>query len=297
MRRLTYTDQNGISYVLNDDISASLVWNGLRGFGMPRLSLATQRVPYQSGAALLGAPYMAPREMRVALDVSKATFDARIAYERTLRRNLSPFKDTDSLGTLTVQDTGNSVTRAIDCWLVEAPDPDEQGPFASTVVLTFFAPDPFFYDPTVQTENLALAGDSGITFPITFPITFGSTTIDSYVYPNNQGDVETWPTIRVNGPGANIELTNDTTGKTLALTTGGGVTLDVGDYVTIDMAEATVTWYDATDGSTTSVIEKLSDASEFWPLVRGVNAVHGEMTATVSGSIVFSYYLYYQSGG
>lgn len=293
MRRLTYTDPNGISYVLNDDVNAFLVWGGLRGFGVLRAQPAEQRVPYQDGVDVQGV-YTGPRTMRVALDVSKSSHDALLAWERSLARNLSLYKNVASLGTLTVQDTGNSVTRAIDCWMVECPDPEEIGPFNSTVILSFWAPLPWFYDPTERTETLALQGDGGIQFPVQFPVQFPSTTIDSYVYPNNTGDVETWPTIRIAGPGDNIEITNDTTGKTLSLAYGAGVTLDAGDYVTIDMAAATVEWYDATDGSTNSVIELTE--GEFWSLVRGVNAIHCKMTSATSGSIRFVFTLFYQSG-
>jgi hypothetical protein len=233
--------------------------------------------------------------MQIGLQLVAASYSALTALNNTLARNVSSYKDEDTLGALKVV-TPDGRTRKIDCWMVEWPDLEADGPFTGLVEPTFWAESPWFYDPTALTETLALEGDGGITFPITFPITFGSTTIDSYVYPENTGDVETWPTIRVNGPGENIELTNVTTGKTLALTAGGGVTLAANDYVTIDMDAGTVTWWDNSGGTTTSVIEKLSAASEFWPLVRGENTIHGEMTAAVAASIVLTYTLYYQSG-
>lgn len=292
---LYYTDPAGFEYALNDGVNAYLLQNGMRGFGVQRVQVATERTPYTQGVARLGGPYTPAREMQVALQLMAASYSALAAYADTLARNVSAYKDTDSLGALKVV-TPDGRTRKTDCWMVEFPDIERDGPFTGVVAPTFWAESPWFYDPTVQSETLALAGDSGITFPITYPITFGSTTIDSYVYPDNTGDVETWPVIRINGPGATISLTNVTTGKVLALTAGGGVTLDAGDYVTIDMDAGTVTWYDASAGTTTSVVDKLSTASEFWPLVRGVNSIHGVMTSAVSASIVLTYTLYYQSG-
>lgn len=292
---LYYTDPDGFEYALNDGVNAFLRQNGMRGFGVQRVQAATERTPYTQGVARLGGPYTPERELQVALQLTAASYSALTAYNDTLARNVSAYKDTDSLGALRVV-TPDGRTRKIDCWMVEWPDPEQDGPFTAVVTPTFWAELPWFYDPTAQSETLALGGNSGITFPITFPITFGSTTIDSYVYPDNAGDVETWPVIRVNGPGANISLTNVTTGKVVALTAGGGVTLDVGDYVTIDMDDGTVTWFDLSGGTTTSVIAKLSTASEFWPLVRGINSVHGVMTSAVSASIVLTYTLYYQSG-
>lgn len=292
---VSYIDPDGFEYALNDGTNAYLRQNGLRGFGVQRVQVATQRTPYTQGVARLGGPYTPEREMQVALQLMGTSYSALTAYNDTLARNVSAYKDTDSLGALKVV-TPDGRTRKINCWMVEWPDVEQDGPFSGTVAPTFWAESPWFYDPTALTETLALAGDDGVTFPITFPITFASTTIDSYVYPENTGDVETWPTIRVNGPGENITLVNTTTSKTIALTADGGVTLDTGDYVTIDMDDGTVTWYDATDGSTTSVIAKLSTSSEFWPLVRGVNSIHGTMTDAVSASIVLTYTLYYQSG-
>jgi len=291
MRRLTYTDPNGISYVLNDDITASLKQGGLRGFGVPRLELATQRVPYQSGVALLGDPYMPSREMRVALDVSKATFGARIAWERALRRNLSPFKASGVLGTLTVEDTDNAVTRAIDCWMTECPDSEYLGPSVSTVFVGFLAPDPWFYDPTARVETLAMSG-GGVTFPVTFPVTFGATGINGNIYANNPGDIEAWPLVRIQATGgSNPELENVTTGKTIALTAGAGITLDVGDYIDIDMAEATVEWYDASvyDAEPEPITELLSDESEFWSIITGGNTIHVTMPGATSGSVMLIY--------
>ncbi len=292
---LSYIDPNGIEYALNDGVNSILRQNGMRGFGVQRVEVATERTPYTQGVARLGGPYTPAREMQVALRLAASTYADLVKYNDTLARNVSAYKDTDALGALKVV-TPDGRTRKIGCWMVDWPDPEQDGPFSAVVAPTFWAESPWFYDPTDQIETLALGGNSGITFPITFPITFGSTTIDSYVYPDNAGDVETWPTVRVNGPGANIEITNDTTSKTIALTAGGGVTLDAGDYVTIDMDAGTADWYDASTGITTSVLAKLSTASEFWPLVRGVNTLHGEMTGTVSGSIVISFTLYYQSG-
>jgi hypothetical protein len=289
MRRLTYTDPNGISYVLNDDITARLRWNGLRGFGILRPETLGQRVPYQDGVEALGL-YTGPREMRVALDISAATHAARLAYERAMRRNLSPYKDRSRLGVLTIEDVSNSISRAIACWLTECPDPEETGPFESAILLSFWAPQVFFYDPVPMVEAVAISG-GGLSYPITYPAVYGATGIDSHIYTDNPGDIEAWPMVRIQATGGtDPKIENKTTGRKFEL---DGVTLGVGDYVDIDMAEATVVMYDADAGTTASIIEKLSEESEFFPLVCGGNDIHVRLGLATSGSVTLTYYARY----
>jgi hypothetical protein len=288
MRRVSYTDPDGTVYLLNDGITAWLKKGGLFGFGMSRAELAMQRVPYQDGATLLGAPYTGPRELRVAVEIATSGLPSRLAYERAMRSALSPYKDTNVLGVLTLEDTDNAVTRHIDCWLVECPDAEHAGPGLSTLTYTFIAPAPFFYEAE-SVESTAMSG-GGITFPVTPPFEFIGTGIDAHINVTNPGDVEVWPVIRIVGDnGKDPTVENEATGKVLALTAAGGVTLDTGDYIDIDMAEGTVKLYDASAGTTTSIIELLSATSEFWSLKRGGNSIHVTMTLVTSGSVTLTY--------
>lgn len=287
-----YIDQNGIEYQINDNVDVFLKPGGMRGFGMLKATAQTEQIPYRDGSVLVGNLYTGERKMELALQVMLDDWAEVVAKCNAFRRNCSPYKDPSSLGKLKAVRPDGAM-RYIDCWLIEWPDPaGGDGPAATDVTPTFWAPNPFFYDPTQVTQTLAITGDSGITFPITFPITFGSTSIDSYIYPNNTGDVETWPMLRLNGPGSEPVIENEITEKKIEL---DSLTLAAGDYVTIDMENATVTWYDASAGTTTSIIEKLSNDSEFWPLARGENVIHVTMTDAVAGSIILSYYLRYLS--
>lgn len=293
MRRLSYTDPSGITYVLNDDLTAHLKRGGLTGFGALRPDIATQQVPGVDGVEVTGV-YTGPRTMRVAVDIVADDYDGLLDYVRTMRRSLSLYKDRETPGVLTVEDVGNSVTRSIDCWLTECPDPEYIGPDTAALVYSFWAKVPWFYDPTPASESLAMSG-GGVTFPITFPLTFGATGIDSYAYPNNAGDIETWPTIRIQAAGGeDPELENVTTGKAIALS---GITLDTGDYVEVNMAAGTVMYYDASayEAEEDSVIELLTDDSEFWNLRRGSNVVHATLGSATSGSITLAHTAYYQS--
>lgn len=298
--RLSYTDPNGLTYVLNDDTNATLRVGGLRGFGVLRAEIAKQRVPYQSGVAVLGQPYTPDREMSIALDVFRASYASRIAYVRALRRNLSLYKDADTLGTLIVQDTANNVTRHIRAWMIECPDEERLGPSGAVVVLTFWSPSPWFYDPTLQTVTLAINSAGGITFPVEYVddsgVEFTNVDIDDVLTFNNAGDVESWPRFVIYGPGQAPALENVTTDKVLSLP---DLVLADGDYVIIDMDAATVALYESDgygSGTLTSINEYLSDDSEFHSLRRGANQYQVSMSNSGSGSIVASWYNYYESG-
>jgi hypothetical protein len=293
-----HIDPNGIIYTLIDGVTTRYL--GDEGFGLENLQPITARTPYTHGAEPLGL-YAPPRELTLAIGLWAASGLLWQAQDNVLARTVSPFGVWDAtlerpaLHTLR-RVTEDGRTRDIDVWLIQysKPSSGRSGPLWGRRLLRYWAPYPFFYDPTEQTETLALGGDGGIVYPVTFPVTFDSTAIDAYVYPDNQGDIETWPRLRINGPGANIVITNETVDKKVELSAGGGLTLDVGDYVEIDMDAGTIDWYDASAGTTTSILEKMSADSEFWYLVRGVNTIHAVMTAAYTGSIVFNYYLYYQ---
>jgi hypothetical protein len=211
------------------------------------------------------------------------------AYNRALSRAVSAYKDTEALGALRVI-RPDGAERRIGCWMVEWPDPALTGPGSAVVTPAFWAESPWFYDPTLMTQTLSLS-TGGLAMPWTFPITFPATAIDTTVYPNNVGDVPTWPTIRIWGPGEDPSIENETTSKIMGLTQS----LDAGDYVDIDMEAGTVDWYDYSGGTTTPIIETISAASEFWELVRGENAVHIEVSDAYGGGVDFAFTLFYQS--
>ncbi len=294
--QFTHTDPNGTVYTLVDSVNTFFLEEA--GFGLNDLQPISARVPYQHGAAAMGL-YLPPRQFSLLIGIMHDTDAQWRAFDATLLGRLGPFKasvmpDIDDACIVT-RTTGDGRVRAIRCFLVgyDTGSAQKNGPLFGKRLITYWAPDPFWYDPTAQESILAISGDGGIEFPITFPIEFPETTIDQRIYVANTGHVETWPTIRINGPGVDPEIENETTGLTLDLSADSGITLDSGDYIDIDMDAATIEWYDATDGSTTNIIQKMSAASSFWPLRVGDNTVHVQMAGAYSGSVVFSYYLRY----
>ncbi len=284
--RFSYIDQNGLEFAINDQVNVFLRY-GMTGFGSVKTEASTTRVPYADGEELIGRIYTPARSMRIPLYVKGATHAAVVNRLNTLRHNLSPHKKPDAAATLKVIDPASN-ERHIGAWLAEFSDAEWDGPVFAAFWLEFQSEAATFYDPVARSETLSVSG-GGITFPITFPITFTSTAIDQTLSVNNSGDVEVWPTVRINGPGVNPEIENETTERIMAL----DQTLESGDYVDIDMEAATITFYDSSAGETSNIIDLMSDESEFWPLALGDNAIHVSMTSASSGSVIFTYYLRY----
>lgn len=284
-----YTDPNLIQYLIND--SSGTFFLEEDGFGLDGLEVIGERTPYQHGVAEKGM-YLPPRELLLSIGVLAASASAFQTLDDGLLRNLSPFKDEDSLGTLR-RVTHDGRTRDIDCWLAgySKGSKDKDGPLYAARLLRFYAPDPFFYDPTEYSESLVLPAAGGISFPLSFPVSILQTDIDGRVYPNNAGDVRTWPKVRITGPADDPTIENETTGKTVAITQ----TQDANDYIEIDMAEGTVVFWDNSGGTLTSILENISAASEFWALERGVNTIHITADNAATGTVTLSWYNRYAS--
>ena len=138
-----------------------------------------------------------------------------------------------------------------------------------------------------------MPADAGWSIPLSVPISLASTTIDGLIYVDNDGDVETWPTIRITGPCDDPEIENVTTGEKIEITQDQ----DAGDYIKINMEEATVVWYDSSAGlPTKNIIETISDGSTFWPLARGNNTLHIVADGAAGGTISVHFFKRYQQG-
>jgi len=281
-----YIDPDNVQYLLNDGVNRYLA--GFSGLGYEGGQQIVERVPYLDGADHKSM-YTAVREISVVLDF---VYDAQaelIEAERALRAALNAYKDKDTPGVLRVERAGT--TRDIAAMLVAFAEASaDRQVFNSRRALVFHAHDPWFYDPTEVSEAWAMPTQSGMSIPMSIPLSFSASVVTGYITVQNDGDVETWPVIRVDGPSDSPQITNTETGKAMKLTAGGGLLMDAGDYVDIDMENATVQWYDASAGTTTSVLSKVSSDSEFWPLVRGGNRISILVANPAGGSVTVSFY-------
>lgn len=292
---LSYIDPDGLEFALYDGVDTWLRPNGMTGFGALRVVVPSVQTPFVDGATLRGRPYTPPRVMSVEVGGAFSSHAALTAALAVQRSRMNPYRSPESLGTLRVV-TPDRRERRIAAWPVEITDPEMDGAVAVAFAYVFEAPFPFFYDPTARSETFGLANQGGVAVPWVFDdvtgLAFAEDDIDHRFTATNNGDVDTWPTIVIYGPGDSPTIENETTGKTMALTQ----TMDAGDTITIDMDAGTISFYDASAPSTTNIIANMGTASEFWALRRGDNTIHVTMSNANNGSAAFSWHDYYTAG-
>jgi hypothetical protein len=151
---------------------------------------------------------------------------------------------------------------------------DNADPSMRSFTFVMIAADPLLYGNTLETET----GDEtvvGTNFSIiqgqspTFPFTLIQQTAHSLTA-NNAGATESPPLIIVYGPSESPVVTNQTTGKKMALTRLGGLTLLAGERVEINAIGLSITKIDASDVET-DASGYLSTDSEWITLIPGDN--------------------------
>lgn len=125
----------------------------------------------------------------------------------------------------------------------------------------FLATDYRAYSLTESSLTLTLGTvTGGMTFPMTFPLTFGSGSSGQETAAN-EGNIETYPALQINGPLTTPSVENLTTGQ--VFTYDG--TLSSSEFITVDLQDRTVLL-----GGTAS---RYSNAvgSDWWALDPGDN--------------------------
>lgn len=272
IEQLYWTDARGrqtnLSTMFNEQYKI-----GLDGRASPPWQHISEQVPEQDGER-----YRLTRALPRAL-VVMMTFVGRDITEvrariRTVASALNPKL---GVGTLTVY-TVDGIRRSLKCLYesgLESTSTDTGlDGFTNTVSFTFRAHDPYWYDiyPVTRKLTSATAPISSF-FPIT-PVRLGGSTIFASYVENNVGDVEAWPVWQVTGPGSNLILFNETTGKSLVVNgdfaSGTNFTVDTRPRVatakTIKMEDGT-NLFPQTDGA-------------LWSFAPGPNQVIIELTNT-----------------
>jgi len=140
-------------------------------------------------------------------------------------------------------------------------DPEYTFGFIRTQI-TFFAPDPKYYDDTATTLVInPLTSPGGRSYSRTFNYNYGASIPNLFTVTNN-GWATTNPQITVTGPVSNPTITNTTTGQFLTV----NVTLGTTDVLVLDLENKNITlngsparnllangsqWFGANPGSTT----------------------------------------------
>lgn len=148
-----------------------------------------------------------------------------------------------------------------------------------TAQVQFFAPDPRYYDNTLQTASLSVSNPPGRTYNRTYNLVYGYGTYATTTSVTNNGWATAYPTITMNGPITNPIFGNTTTGQYLSLS--GSYTNT--DTLIIDLENRLITlngasarnllssgvWFDAPPGT-----------SQYY--MTGLSTTAGVTAATVS---------------
>lgn len=114
----------------------------------------------------------------------------------------------------------------------------------SALRIELAAENPFFGSNTTTSENITLSDPGGFPLAAPLPMPLGSMVVNTATITNN-GEIEDYPVIRINGEVSNPTITNKTTGKYFKIKKN----ISYGNYVEIDydIKEGTRVLYNGTD--------------------------------------------------
>lgn len=243
---------------------------GAGGRWMPPVLVDDQAVPGDHGTRFRGCRFDAAQPIIPVLVEGDTISDYRAAL-RDLASALNPAKGVGKL-----RATFDGGVREQAAIYLDGLDHPEDFPLHGTPAVMFRAFDPFWYDTTTVTGTFT-TGTAAPFFPI-LPLRLASSEVFADATVVNSGDIEGWPIWTITGPGSGLILEHVDTGKRLTL----DYTLAAGDIVTIDTTPGmkTVTLDDGTN-----LFPDLT-ARQFWPLLRGDNAIRVELTDATADSEV-----------
>jgi hypothetical protein len=211
------------------------------------------------------------------------------AMETKQGRMYELFKPRDVAYSLRLKHVRTGQVRQIDCHTTQGPDfaSDEEREGARSSIwraaVQVYAPNPVFYDPTVQSVTFGLTGGGGAwTIPWAIPWGIGAADLDQTVAILYAGQFEEFPIITIQGPITNLIITNLVTGDVLSF---NGQVIGSSDTYTIDLRPGMKA---ITDQTGTNQISKLADGSDLatFSLVPDPDAPGGINSIQVTGTSV-----------
>lgn len=271
----TWIDPDGIALPLP-------VVRGGTGRWSPPVNLQELVSPFQPGATTVALAHQ-PRP--VVLPIAFSDDDPAVV-RLTFRQLAHAFNPLRGHGLLQC-DADDGISRVLACHMVAGLDTAvENSVNFQTVALTFrAADDPYWRDlvPTSLSWQVASSTPTARWFPI-FPLVLGSSEVFGSQGVVNLGDVNAWPVITITGPGSDLVVTHNETGKRIAFD-GAGFSLDAHQSIVVDTWHATATRSDGTP-----MLPELSFDSELWPLPPGESSITVDMAgADQNSSVAFTF--------
>lgn len=270
----------------------------MEGWGRPPMATASIKSPYQHGENLISYrlnPRTITLDMYYKGDTRSDWFNERAKLVNQLGMNATN-PNNPELGILRWEYIKDNqyVTRDLDCYMSDGLKFDNSRQwhnFGLVEPLTFIAPNPIIYDPTLVTVIIDTFTEE-LILPVTFPFLLGTEIATQNI--TYTGTWFTYPIIEIDGYTTGVTITNTTTGSSLKL----GYFIETGRTVTIDTTFGNKS---VTDDLGNNLINYLidSDLNQFEivhdPLVAGgVNSFYIQVEDTnASTEIRIKYYTRY----
>lgn len=254
---MVWIDPAGVEYELDVD------WDVSDRYAPPA-RIATRPTPGQAGVRFEGAGHA---EKRTVASIQWEAED-EVALRHLTRELVLAMDPTRGMGTLR-NTAPDGAVRELYCVVEGGMGLVERFPDTSTdttqrAVVTFLAPDPYWYDPDPFTRTWATSAASevpwfpGPPFVLSAPPNLGPQTIE------NTGEVEAWPIWTFRGPYTGFTVANMTSGKLLV----GSVTKTASGFVTVDTRRTAPRAYDETGATRLNAVAR-DPASSLFPIGRG----------------------------
>lgn len=284
----TATWTNSLGDTIDIGIVEPFIMNGIDGMDTPDAEIQTKRAPFQDGTTFTDA-LLKQRFMNLRFSIFGDDNSQIEMFRSELFKKFSP---TLKEGTLTINSDSQSLS--IPCVarkVIAGNRKKSRTECFQDIMIPLVASDPAFLDEEFTEITLA-AFTGGFQFPFAFPISFGtvgqSTTID------NIGHMETPVIIEMAGALTNPVFTNDTTGQSIDLTGGGGLTLLAGETLIINTDKFSPSIIKMSGGVPTNAYEFLTSDSELWQLALGENDVsYVAASQTGAASVTLKFKLRY----
>jgi hypothetical protein len=279
-----WTDPGGTRHALGVGGTGYDVKTGIRGRWFPPMTPVEDSVPYIPGAVLRDVN-VGTLDFPVPLLISG---DTPAQLRQRLRDAMYWFSPGRGDGIF--ECTGpDGITRLLNCRVREIDvieDWPQQSYLTQDVILSLHAADPYYYadEATVETFTVNIGEPEPFLHPGGFfPLHLSSNVFFAGPTIDNPGQVESWPTWTIRGPGTNPSLRNATTGEVMTF----GRTLGAGEMIVVALSRAGAT---ITDGLGTRLYSTLSNPSTVWAIQPGINRVQiGMSGATSASSVTLTY--------
>ncbi len=284
-------DRIELSHVSAEGVVTDLTYNNLCywirqvGLGMSPIRRLTEQGPDQDGVTDLGFR-LDQRMIGLVLGVLGHSPEV---VEAKQERLYELFKPRDVAYSLRLKHVRTGEVRQIDCHTTQGPDfasdEEREGQHGSVwrATIQVYAPNPVFYDPTVQAITFGLTGGGGAwTIPWAIPWGIGAADLDQTVAIVYDGQFEEFPVITVQGPITDLVITNLVTNDYLSFV---GAVIGVGDTYTIDLRPGKKTIVDQTGTNQISKLVNSSDLATF-SLIPDPDAPGGINSIRVTGTNV-----------